>query len=70
MTEQEWTACTNPWAMIEFLAGKVSGRKSRLLAVAYARHVLHLVNDLRIMAAVETVERYTVASGESAETPE
>ena len=51
MTEAEWLTCTNPWAMIEFLAGKVSGRKWRLLAVAYARHVLHLVNDLRIRVA-------------------
>ena len=39
MTEVEWHSCTNPAVMMEFLRGKVSERKLRLLACAIVRAV-------------------------------
>jgi hypothetical protein len=37
MTEQEWLDSTDPRPMLEFLRGKASDRKLRLLACAYCR---------------------------------
>src|SRR5690242_3088015 len=39
MTKAEWSACTEPTSMLDFLEGKVSERKLRLLACAMVRHV-------------------------------
>jgi hypothetical protein len=39
MTESEWLACTDAAVMLEFVKGKVSHRKLRLLAVACSRHL-------------------------------
>jgi hypothetical protein len=41
MTEQEWLACADPGKLLEFEAGRVSDRKLRLLACAFARRVWH-----------------------------
>jgi hypothetical protein len=39
MNEREWLQCTDPRSMLEFLRGKVSDRKLRLFACAFARAI-------------------------------
>jgi hypothetical protein len=57
MTEQEWLACTDPQAMMEFLRGKAGERKARLFAVACCRGLWHrMAGPLR--RVVEVGERY------------
>jgi len=59
MTEQEWLACTDPEPMLEFVRGKVSDRKLRLLACACCRRIWHLPDSKESSHhAVETAERY------------
>jgi hypothetical protein len=65
MTEAEWLACTVPNKMLDFLSGKVSDRKRRLIAVAWFRCIWHLLTDERIRKAVEVTER--VAEGTAAQ---
>src|SRR5438309_8380577 len=39
MTEAEWSVCTEPTPMLDFLGDEVSERELRLLACAIVRHV-------------------------------
>jgi hypothetical protein len=58
VTEAEWLTCTDPTPMLEFLRGKSSDRKSRLLRVGAARSIWAELTDKRYRAAVEVAERY------------
>jgi hypothetical protein len=42
VTEADWLACTEADKLLQFEAGRVSDRKLRLLACAFARRVWHL----------------------------
>ncbi len=65
MTEAEWLACTNPTPMLEYLQGKASNRKLRLIAVACCRRVWSLLSDKHSRRALTIAERY--ADGEISE---
>ena len=58
MTEQEWLDCTDPQLMLEFLSGRLSERKLRLLACAFARHCWWLIPDEEGRNTVELTERF------------
>jgi hypothetical protein len=61
MTESEWTACADPWRMLESLPVKASARKLRLFACACVRQVWHLLADGRSRTAVDVAERHVDA---------
>jgi hypothetical protein len=59
MTEAEWLACEDPTRMLEFLRGKVSERKLRLIACAVVRQIWEYVaQDSRSRQSVEVAERF------------
>jgi hypothetical protein len=57
MTEAEWLGCTDPEAMLAFLAGQASERKLRLFTCACCRRILHLLRDERCRTSIEIIER-------------
>jgi hypothetical protein len=58
MTEAQWLACTDPDAMLKFVAGTASTRQLRLFACACARRVWHLLPHASLQAALEAAECY------------
>jgi hypothetical protein len=58
MTEAEWLTASNPKPMLKFLAGKVSGRKLRLLACNFIPHeFLDRPEDEWIYLVLSTAEK-------------
>ncbi|HVK19448.1 MAG TPA: hypothetical protein VM533_21115 [Fimbriiglobus sp.] len=60
MTEEAWLACTDPQPMVEFLRGKVSDRKVRLLACTCCGRVTRLLSRYS-RKALAVSERYADA---------
>jgi hypothetical protein len=58
VTEAEWLACTDPTPMLAFLRGKASDRKLWLFAVACCRRLGPLLQDTRIITALDVAERH------------
>jgi len=58
MTEQEWLDCTDPKEMMEFLFGKTSDRKLRLLGAAFCRRTWRFLPAGACREAVGVAERY------------
>jgi hypothetical protein len=57
--EQQWLACQDPQALLDFLRlRRPAERKLRLFACACCRRVWHLALSRRSLEAVDTVERY------------
>jgi hypothetical protein len=55
VTDAEWLACEDPRLMLEFLRGKFSDRRFRLVACACCRQSWPLLGDPRSRAAAERV---------------
>jgi hypothetical protein len=58
VNEQEWLACTDPAVMLDFLRGKTSERKLRLLAVSCYRLIWRWMTDPSNRAVLEVAERF------------
>src|SRR5258708_37355029 len=58
MNEQEWQECTDSYAMLRLLEGKVSDRKWRLFCCSCCRRLWHFLDDKRGQHAVEVAELF------------
>jgi hypothetical protein len=63
MTEQEGNSCTDSQRMLEFLRGKVSERKLRLILVGCCRRLWGPNNDKAISATLAIVDQLAEAGG-------
>lgn len=57
MTEAEWLAATDLWVLLPWV-DQISERKSRLLAVACCRRIMHLIPAKESRECVEAAEQY------------
>ena len=58
MTEAEWRTSNDPVPMLEFVRGRASERRLRLLGAAYARVLWERLGDERSRRAVVAAEQY------------
>jgi hypothetical protein len=58
MTEVEWLAATDPTPMLEFLAGRASDRKLKLLGLACCWNIWPLIDVDRSQEAVAIAEQF------------
>jgi hypothetical protein len=58
MTEQEWLACTDPQAMLDFMFEQASRRKIELYTSGCYRSVWHLLTDERFRNKMNMRDRY------------
>jgi hypothetical protein len=66
MNQQEWLKCTDPQAMLDFMAEQTSRRKIELYTTGSYRIVWHLLDE-RVRKAIEVRERYFDGSATEAE---
>jgi hypothetical protein len=57
MTEAEWLACADPTRMMDYLPGRASARKLRLLACACCRAVLRVIPDGQCRQGIDLAEQ-------------
>jgi hypothetical protein len=62
MTEEDWLSATDPTPMLEFLRGKASDRKLRIIGCNCAWHILPILQVGRLSALLTASER--AADGE------
>lgn len=67
MTEQEWLTATDMSPMLEFLSGKASDRKLRLLTCAFCSHTREVTTDPFFHTAFDTAERHADGLATNAE---
>lgn len=58
MTEEEWLASTDPRPMLDFVRGRVSGRKLRLFACGCYRRVWNALSEKRDRQVIKLAELY------------
>jgi hypothetical protein len=58
MTEDEWLACPDPIAMLEFVQGKVSDRKLRLFSCACHHRVWDRITDEGMKSIINMMEQF------------
>jgi hypothetical protein len=57
MTPDDWLACTDPDAMLDFLGDRISQRKRRLFACGCCRRIWHLLSYEGSRMTLEAVEQ-------------
>jgi len=62
MTEVEWQKCKKPNLMLEFVKGKASQRKLRLLACSYCRRISRLLDPGTDVQTLDIAERFADAA--------
>lgn len=58
MTEGEWLVCEDPSTLLEFIRNRIGGRRCRLLAASFCRHVEALIPEKCGHQAISIAERY------------
>jgi hypothetical protein len=67
MSEDQWLTSTESNQMVIWVWDRLSERKARLLACAACRRVGHLLQDPRVVAALDLTERYAEGGASAAD---